>query len=226
MDNIGIFNVLGPIMIGPSSSHTAGAARLGKIAKIIAADKIEQVTFWLHGSFAKTYKGHGTDKALVAGILGMEPSDIRLRNALDIAKKSGIEVKFKEINIPEAHPNTVKFEIKCIEGKKCEVIGTSIGGGNIEINEINGNKVNFTGEYPTLITCHQDIPGTVAKITNILYDKSVNIAFMKLIRSQKGKAATLTFEVDSSITEEMVMKIKEISGINKVVVINPLREEE
>lgn len=225
-NNVGIFDVLGPIMVGPSSSHTAGAARLGKVAKIIAADRVEEVTFLLHGSFAKTYKGHGTDKALVAGILGMEPSDVRLRTSMDIAREMGLKFRFDEINIPGAHPNTVKFLIKCENGKTCEVVGSSIGGGNIEINEVNGNAVKFTGEYPTIITCHKDIPGTVAKITNILYDKSVNIAFMKLVRSQKGKDATLTFEVDSRITEEMVIKIREITGINKVIVINPVVEGE
>lgn len=226
MSNIGVFDILGPIMVGPSSSHTAGAARLGKIAKAIAGDEIKEVEFLLHGSFAKTYKGHGTDRALVAGILGMDPSDSRLRDSLEIAKENGLKIIFKETDLGDYHPNTVKFLIKCTSGKECELIGSSIGGGNIEVVEINGNKVQFTGAYATIITCHQDIPGTVAKVTGILYDYHINIAFMNLVRSQKGKDATMTFEVDSKIPEEMIKKIEEVDGINKVTIINPIEDGE
>jgi len=136
MKNFGVFDILGPIMIGPSSSHTAGAARLGKVARSIADGEIEEVTFLLHGSFGKTYKGHGTDRALVAGILNMEPSDRRLRNSLEIAKKEGLKFEFKEYDLGDEHPNTVKFLIKCKDGRKCEVVGSSIGGGNIQISEV------------------------------------------------------------------------------------------
>lgn len=226
MSNMSVFDILGPIMVGPSSSHTAGAARLGKVAKAIVGDEIEEVTFLLHGSFGKTYKGHGTDRALVAGILGMDASDERLRNSLEIAQNEGLKFKFEEKDLGDQHPNTVKFLIKCKNGKTSEIVGSSIGGGNIEVTEVNGNRVQFTGAYPTIITSHKDIPGTVAKVTNIVYEYKINIAFMNLVRSQKGKDATMTFEIDGKIHNEVIEKIKEVEGINKVIVINLLEDGE
>ena len=226
MSNMGVFDILGPIMIGPSSSHTAGAARLGKVARIIAGDEIIEVTFLLHGSFGKTYKGHGTDRALVAGIMGMDPSDERLRDSLEIAKEKGIKITFKDEDLGDYHPNTVRFLMKLKNGKEAEVIGCSIGGGNIEIVEINGNKVKFTGTYSTIITSHKDIPGTVAKVTNILYDSGVNIAFLTLGRSQKGKNATMTFEIDGKISEDLIEEIKKVNGIEKVIYINKIEDGE
>ena len=219
MANIGIFDVLGPIMIGPSSSHTAGAARLGKIARTIVNKPIKDVTFLLHGSFKETYKGHGTDRALVAGILGMMPDDERLRDALLIAEKEGLEVHFLPADLGQVHPNTVKFLIKDINW---EVLGSSIGGGLVEIYEINGNKVKITGEYPTIITCHDDIPGTVSKVSTLFYDNDINIAHMTLVRSQKGKDATMTFEVDNNVSEELIAAIKAVEGVNRVILINSL----
>lgn len=185
MKDVGVFDIMGPIMIGPSSSHTAGAARLGKIARAVSEGDIKEVKFLLHGSFGKTYKGHGTDRALVAGILGMEPSDIRLRDAIDIAEAQGIKVSFEEFDLGDAHPNTVKILITGKTGNNYEVIGSSIGGGSIQVSEVNGNNVEFTGAYPTLIISHMDIPGAVSKVTAILYKDDINIAFMKVFRSQK-----------------------------------------
>ena len=165
MKGIGVFDILGPIMIGPSSSHTAGAARLGKIARSIAGEDIEEVTFMLHGSFAKTYRGHGTDRALVAGILGMEPSDERLRNSLDIAKEKNIKFLFKEADLGDVHPNTVKFIMRTVNDNYCEVMGSSIGGGSIQVIEVNDNEVDFTGIYETLIVTHKDVPGVINSVT-------------------------------------------------------------
>lgn len=226
MSGMGVFDILGPIMIGPSSSHTAGAARLGKVSRIIAGDDVVEVTFLLHGSFGKTYKGHGTDRALVAGIMGMDPSDERLRDSLEIAKEKGIKVTFKDVDLGDYHPNTVKFLMKLKNGKECETIGSSIGGGNVEIVNINGNEVKFTGAYSTIITSHKDIPGTVAKVTNILYDSKVNIAFLSLGRSQKGKNATMTFEVDSRVSNDLIEEIKKVEGIEKVILINKIEDGE
>ena len=173
MKSVGVFDILGPVMVGPSSSHTAGAARLGKVARAVAGGDIEEVTFYLHGSFAKTYKGHGTDRALVAGILGMEPSDLRLRDSLDIAKEMGLKIHFKEADLGDVHPNTVEFVIKGEEGTY-ELIGSSIGGGSIEVTSVNRNTVNFTGAYPTIIVSNKDVPGVVPKVTSILYDNDIN----------------------------------------------------
>lgn len=222
MANIGIFDVLGPIMIGPSSSHTAGAARLGKIARTIVNKPVKDVTFLLHGSFKETYKGHGTDRALVAGILGMMPDDARLRDALTIAQEEGIEINFLPADLGQVHPNTVKFLITDCDNTSWEVLGSSIGGGLVEIYEINGNKVKITGEYPTVITCHNDVPGTVSKISTLFYNNEINIAHMTLVRSQKGKDATMTFEVDNNVSNEIISEIKEIEGVNHVILINSL----
>ncbi|WP_302652713.1 L-serine ammonia-lyase, iron-sulfur-dependent subunit beta [uncultured Clostridium sp.] len=222
MANIGIFDVLGPIIIGPSSSHTAGAARLGKIARTIVNKPIKDVTFLLHGSFKETYKGHGTDRALVAGILGMVPDDERLRDALLIAEKEGLEVHFLSADLGQVHPNTVKILMTDCDDINWEVLGSSIGGRLVEIYEINGNKVKITGEYPTIITCHDDIPGTVSKVSTLFYDNDINIAHMTLVRSQKGKDATMTFEVDNNVSEELIAAIKAVEGVNRVILINSL----
>lgn len=222
MANIGIFDVLGPIMIGPSSSHTAGAARLGKIARTIVNKPIKDVTFLLHGSFKETYKGHGTDRALVAGILGMMPDDERLRDALLIAEKEGLEVHFLPADLGQVHPNTVKILMTDCGDINWEVLGSSIGGRLVEIYEINGNKVKITGEYPTLITCHDDIPGTVSTVSTLFYDNDINIAHMTLVRSQKGKDATMTFELDNNVSEELIAAIKAVEGVNRVILINSL----
>lgn len=223
MKTVGVFDILGPIMVGPSSSHTAGAARLGKVARSIAGGDIKKVIFLLHGSFGKTYKGHGTDRALVAGILGMEPSDLRLRDSLSIAKEKGIDIEFKETDLGDAHPNTVKFLITGKEGRKYEMIGSSIGGGSIEVSEVNGEKVEFTGAYPTIIISHVDVPGVVSNVTSLLYDNAINIAFMKVFRSQKGKEATMVFEVDNEVTNNIIDEIKVLESINKVIRINPIK---
>lgn len=222
MGNIGVFDVIGPIMIGPSSSHTAGAARLGKIARTIVNKPIKSVTFLLHGSFKETYKGHGTDRALVAGILGMEPEDARLRTSLDIAKEEGLKVEFQPADLGQVHPNTVKCLITDCDDMCWEVLGSSIGGGMVAIQEINGNKVKISGEHPTVITCHDDIPGTVSKISTLIYENNINIAHMTLGRSQKGKDATMTMEVDTRLSDEIIEKIKKVEGINRVIVINSL----
>lgn len=223
MKSVGVFDILGPIMVGPSSSHTAGAARLGKVARAVAGADIEEVTFYLHGSFAKTYKGHGTDRALVAGILGMEPSDLRLRDSLEIARELGLKIDFKEADLGDVHPNTVEFIIRGKEGNY-GLIGSSIGGGSIEVTSVNGNTVNFTGAYPTVIVSNRDVPGVLSKVASILYDNDINIAFMKVFRNQKGKNATMVFEVDHEITAEIIGNIKAIEGINKVIMINPIKE--
>lgn len=225
MKSVGVFDILGPIMVGPSSSHTAGAARLGKVARAVTGGDVEDVTFYLHGSFAKTYKGHGTDRALVAGILGMEPSDLRLRDSLEIAREMGLKIRFREADLGDVHPNTVKFVIKGKEGTY-EIIGSSIGGGSIEINSVNGNLVKFTGAYPTVITSNRDVPGVVSKVTSIFYDNDINIAFMKVFRNQKGREATMVFEVDHEVPSEVIGNIKAIEGISKVIMINPIKDGE
>ena len=224
MKNYSVFDILGPIMIGPSSSHTAGAARLAKVAALIAGKDIESVQFVLHGSFAKTYKGHGSDKALVAGILGMDPWDDNLKDSIAIAEKLGLVFDFVEGDLGDVHPNTIKFIITKQNKKIVEIVGSSIGGGNIIIFEVDGESVEFTGKYPTIIINHRDIPGMISKVSTILYDENINIALMKVYRNSKGLKAAMVFETDSIVPEEVINKIKILGDIYDIREIAPVSQ--
>jgi L-serine dehydratase len=222
MKDYSVFDVLGPVMIGPSSSHTAGAARLGKVARGIAGEDFNGVTFYLHGSFAKTYRGHGTDKALVAGILGMETHDERLRYSMDIAKEKGIKIEFVETDLGDEHPNTVKMVFHKNDGSDVEITGSSIGGGNIIITNINGDKVEFTGMFPTIIVRQIDAKGVLNKITSIMAKNDINIATMKVTRRAKGKEAVSILEADNNIPDSVVEEISKIDEMLSVKAINPV----
>lgn len=226
MNNYSIFDIVGPIMVGPSSSHTAGAARLAKFARLICGNSIKKVEFLLHGSFSKTYKGHGTDKALVAGILGMDPWDDNLKDSFEIAKEKGIDFTFKEADLGEVHPNTVKFIITKKDGKVSQITGSSIGGGNMVIFNIDGQAIEFRGEYPTLLTTHKDTPGVISKITTMLYMENVNIASMKVYRNSRGLEATMAIETDNIIPGHIVNVIEKIPEIKNMKIINPIVEGE
>lgn len=220
MKNYSVFDILGPVMIGPSSSHTAGAARIGKIARELADNSFYKVTFYLHGSFAKTYKGHGTDKALVAGILGMNPSDERIRNSLQIAKDEGIEVEFKEEDLGYVHPNTVKILFHYKKLEDYYVIGSSIGGGNVVITNINGTDIEFSGDYPTILIKYNDRKGVISKISSILSNHNINIATMKVTR--ENKIATMITELDNAIEDSIISKIASLDEILYITGINPI----
>lgn len=228
MKKYGAFDIIGPIMIGPSSSHTAGAARLGKVAGAIASasGKIKSVKFLLHGSFAKTYRGHGTDRALVAGILGFQPWDERIRNSFEIAKQRNISIEFIETDLGSVHPNTVKFLIANDENEETEVMGSSIGGGSIVIHEVNYENVEFNGEYPTLLIKHIDLPGMITKVSELISQANVNIAFLKVYRVSRGKNAAMVFETDSEVPSNIIEKIKGLKNIEKVVSINVMEKGE
>jgi L-serine dehydratase len=222
MKEYSVFDVLGPIMIGPSSSHTAGAARLGKIAKEIAGENFNKVVFYLHGSFAKTYKGHGTDRALTAGILGMDPSDENLKHSLKIAKQKGIQVVFQEADLGYHHPNTAKIVFYRNDGNTFYIIGSSIGGGSILITNIDGTEVEFSGDLPTLIAKYIDKKGSISKITTILAQNNLNIATMKVTREGKGKEAYMVIETDSNIEENLYDELYKIDEMIYVKILNPI----
>ncbi len=173
-----LFEVMGPIIIGPSSSHTAGAAKLGRLARLIFDEKIAEAEIGLHGSFASTGKGHGTDKALVGGLLGFKPDDPRIRESLKLAADEDVKINFSEIKLPDAHPNSVKITMKN-EANSLTIIGSSVGGGNVKVIKIEDYKVNITGALPTIWLIHQDKPGMVGLITSILGSYNLNIAFMQ-----------------------------------------------
>jgi L-serine dehydratase len=222
MKNYSVFDILGPVMIGPSSSHTAGAARLGKIARGIAGEDLTGVTFYLHGSFAKTYRGHGTDRALTAGILGMETDDERLRDSLRIAKEHNINIEFIQADLGDMHPNTAKMVFHKANGSTVEVTGSSIGGGNIIITDINGDAVEFTGANPTVIIKHSDVSGVVSNVTSIIACHGLNIASMHVTRKIKGKVALAIIEADGIITEDIIKKISSVENVLSVKLINPV----
>ncbi|SNX52701.1 L-serine ammonia-lyase, iron-sulfur-dependent subunit beta [Thermoanaerobacterium sp. RBIITD] len=222
MREYSVFDIMGPIMIGPSSSHTAGAARLSKIARQVAGDDIKDVQFVLFESFAHTYKGHGTEKALVAGILGLDPDDDRLPRSFELAKEQNISFTFIESNEEAPHPNTVRIIIRGKTGNVTNILGSSIGGGNVVLKEINGMNVEFTGEYETLITKHVDKPGIIAKVTKVLSDYEINIAFMRVYRQLKGDNAIMVIESDQNIPDDARMVIEDIDGIEKAIIINSI----
>ena len=184
--DISIFDVVGPIMIGPSSSHTAGAAKLSRVARLIVKEPFTHISFGLHGSFAKTYKGHGTDKALVAGALGLSEDSEALADSFKLAKNQGLEFDFYEIELEGVHENTVKMTLTMLDGSQNVVVGSSIGGGQIEIIEINGFVTNMSLQLPTIVINQYDKKGVISEVSGILAEHSLNIATMKLSRTGKG----------------------------------------
>lgn len=222
MKSYSVFDILGPIMIGPSSSHTAGAERLGLIAKRISGDDFNAVTFYLHGSFAKTHKGHGTDRALVAGILGMEPHDERIKNSFDIASEKGIQIKFEEADLGDVHPNTVKIVLHKLDGSHISVTGSSIGGGSIIVTNIDDDVMSFSGDYPVIIIKHLDKKGMLSKISFSLAMNNINIAALKVSRLIKGETATTVVETDTNISTAVIDELSKIDGVLTVRAVNSI----
>lgn len=220
MKRYGVFDIMGPIMVGPSSSHTAGAARLGKMAHYLCGGEISDVKFLLHGSFAQTYKGHGTDKALLAGILDIDSADYKLRESFEIAKKRGITYRFIPTDLGDVHPNTVCFVITTKDGRQVSVTGSSIGGGNVIITDIDGIRVNFTGESPILVTKHQDKPGVVSQITALLYQHQINIGNMRVNRIENSTLATMYIELDGAVEDGVMTEMKAIPGIQNAILLD------
>lgn len=203
MENFSVFDIVGPRMTGPSSSHTAGAAKIALIARRIINRPVKEVRFTLYGSFAETGRGHGTDKALIGGILGFEPDDPRIREAYKYAKSRGVLVNIIMSDEPTRHPNTVKIEACDENDRWTEVKDESIGGGNILITEIDHLEVELSGDYPTLIIRHHDEPGVIAEVSHVLAQMRLNIAFMKVFRHGKGEDAYMCIETDTEVNEGM-----------------------
>lgn len=207
------FEILGPVMVGPSSSHTAGALRCAQVAASLLEGRITKVTFGLWNSFAHTYRGHGTDRALVAGLLGMKPDDLRIPNAFEEAKKAGLRYTIDEIDLRDAHPNTAVLELTGKGGRALTVQASSLGGGRIMVNKLDGIEVNFTGESNTLVVRNQDEFGSVAAVTSILNQLRVNVANMSVHRHKRGGDALMVIETDQHIKPKQVEFISELPGI-------------
>lgn len=217
-----VFDMIGPVMIGPSSSHTAGAARLGYLANRILGQRPVKADIVLSGSFAQTYRGHGTDKALIAGILGMQSDDERLRTSLEHAARQGMSYHFELGNIPGAHPNTARIHLVGQQGGQCTLQGASIGGGNILVTQINGMEVSFTAEHNTLLVQHYDKPGTIAAVTNYMACSTVNIGNFRLARPKKGGEALMTIEVDGDVTDDLIQNLNLLPNVIKVVLVRAI----
>ncbi len=212
-----IIDILGPVMIGPSSSHTAGAVRLGLLAVGVLGSKPVKAEIFLHGSFAETYKGHGTDMALLAGLMGWLPDDERIPNACEFAKESGLEFTFTKTDLGNlTHPNTAMFKLTAADGSKCEVVGASIGGGQVQINSIDGYPVELTGKLPAILTVHEDRRGTIALVTSTLANAGVNVATMRVFRSNKGGLASMVIECDENVPGEIINLIGALQQIHSV----------
>ena len=217
-----VFDIIGPVMIGPSSSHTAGAVRLGRVANKLTDNRpLKKVEITLSGSFAQTYKGHGTDRALLAGLMGYHSYSAEIRDALTIAKERGIDYEFIKEDIKGAHPNTARIHFVLEDGEEGTVEGASVGGGNILVSRVNGMDVEFTGENNTILVMHQDKPGVIAAVTQLMHFEyeDLNIATFHLTRESRGGNAIMTIEIDGQPPEALIGAIREIQFVTNAILI-------
>jgi L-serine dehydratase len=210
---VSLLDIIGPVMVGPSSSHTAGACRLGLLARGLVGGTPQRATIELHGSFARTGEGHGTDKAIVAGLMGFRPDDDRIRNALDIAAREGLDYKFEKTTLDEeAHPNTVRITLE--RGDRSAVMmGSSLGAGRVLVTQIDGFPVEVSGNYHTIVLVAEDVRGSIATIASVLADDGLNIATLRLTRQRKGGDAFMVIELDDYPTEETRDHIRALSWV-------------
>ena len=211
-----IFDILGPVMVGPSSSHTAGAVRIGRMARTLLGGEPVKARIGLYGSFAETGQGHGTDRALVAGLLGMKPDDLDIPRSFEVAAERGLSFTFETVRLREAHTNTAVLTVEDARGKTLELQAASTGGGRIRVDRLNGVEVCFTGMFNTLIVRHQDIAGEVANVTRELADVKINIANMSLCRDRRGGDALMVIETDQRVPPVARVFISELRGVKNL----------
>ncbi|WP_144529086.1 L-serine ammonia-lyase, iron-sulfur-dependent subunit beta [Peribacillus simplex] len=210
------FDIIGPVMIGPSSSHTAGAARIGRVARTLFGKQPKKAIISLYGSFAKTYRGHGTDVAVVGGILDFDTDDERIPASLTIAEEAGMEVTFTIEDTVMDHPNTVKIRL-FDEDKELELVGISIGGGSIEITELNTFKLKLSGENPAILVVHNDVFGIISSVSTVLANHEINIGHMEVSRKEKGQMALMVIEVDQKIKSDVMKEIEGLENVSQVI---------
>ena len=216
-----LFDILGPVMVGPSSSHTAGAVRIGRIARrLLGEGTPRRAVITLSGSFAATGRGHGTDRALVAGLLGMQPDDERIVRSFFIAADVGMDFRFENATLRGEHPNTAQLELVGRSGKTLSIVASSLGGGRIMVVEMNGLRANFSGDLPTLIVQNRDQPGHVSEVTSMLAHKGVNIATMQLYRDYPGGNAVMIIETDKAVPDEGLRWLERSEGITRVTFVD------
>ena len=215
-----VFDILGPVMIGPSSSHTAGVVRIGNVARRILGKTPCHARIQFHGSLAKTYRGHGSDKAIVAGLMGFKPDDMRIKDSLELSEKAGFSYEIETIEMENAHPNTVVLSLTCNETSDFFTLqAASVGGGNILVQKINNIDVLFTGYYDTLVILHRDMPGALSLVTSVLAVQNINIAEMKMYRSKKGGEAIMVIEVDEHLDKELVSTLKGLPMMEQITLL-------
>ncbi|SFS51288.1 L-serine ammonia-lyase, iron-sulfur-dependent subunit beta [Marininema halotolerans] len=215
-----VFDIIGPVMIGPSSSHTAGAARIGSAARSLFGRKPQRVTITLYGSFAKTYRGHGTDIAIVGGLLGFDTFDERIVQSLRIAHDEGVEVTFIESDETPDHPNTARLLLEDELGT-AEVVGISIGGGKMEIVELNGFELRLSGAAPALLIMHHDRYGAIAKVATVLAENKINVGYMQVSRKERGThQALMIIETDQSVDKKVQGEIEKLEDITSLTVLS------
>lgn len=212
---VSILDVMGPVMVGPSSSHTAGAARLGRVAREILDEEPLEVSFVLHPPLAATYRGHGSDFALVGGSIGLNVDDPRIPEAIRIAEQMGVKVSFSEEDLGDVHPNTVRIHSRGAT-REVEITGSSIGGGVIEVFNIDGFASRFKGDSPTLMLFYRDRPGMIHQVTKIIADENINIASLSCSRKQRGKDAFMQVDVDSPPSSGAIQQVRELEDVTEV----------
>lgn len=215
-----IFDILGPVMVGPSSSHTAGAVRIGLISTQLFGRRPKKATVYLHGSFAATGKGHGTDRAIIAGLLGMKPDDMRIPNSFEIAKQEGMEFTIQEKDIRDAHPNTAQIILEAEGADVMKIQAYSIGGGRIRVSKLDGIDVSFSGESNTLIVRNIDQPGCITEVAASLSSEEINIATMQVFRDKRGGCAVMVVETDQVVPRSAIDRLREREGIVNVTFLN------
>ncbi|ADU30798.1 L-serine ammonia-lyase, iron-sulfur-dependent subunit beta [Evansella cellulosilytica] len=214
-----VFDIIGPIMVGPSSSHTAGAARIGLVARQLFQMEPTWVSFHLYGSFAKTYQGHGTDVALIGGVLGFDTFDNRITEAKEIADQRGLAFTFHEEDAQLDHPNTVKVRLGN-NSDEMELVGVSIGGGKVEIKELNGFKLRLSGNHPAILVVHNDRFGAIASVSTLLAKHEINIGHMEVSRKEVGKEALMVIEIDQNVSEVILKEVETLDHVSKVTKIH------
>lgn len=210
-----VFSIIGPAMVGPSSSHTAGAVRIGRVARHVLGELPDEAQILLYGSFADTYQGHGTDLAIVGGLLDFDTDDPRIPNSIGIAESLGVSIEFRPGKGQFHHPNTAKLIVRAGE-REAAVVGASIGGGNIEVLGVNDFDVKFTAMYPTLVIFHEDRPGMIAEFTRLLSRDSVNIGHMSVDRKGRSGEAVTVIDVDGTITGQLIAEIEQLPTVREV----------
>lgn len=217
------FDIIGPVMVGPSSSHTAGVTRIGLVTRKLLGERPVKAVIYFHGSLAKTHRGHGSDKAIIGGLLGFDTDDLRIRNSLEIAKQEGLAYDFQKIELSDVHPNTLIAKVEGESGKRVEVLASSIGAGAILVKRFNGTEVEFTGDYNTIVIHHHDTPGMIAAVAQRFQEDQINIANMRVYRSKKHGDAFMIIEIDQDFPKGIEERMRGIEGISEVMLLEAVQ---